>query len=307
MKSLQITILKFSTIVWLHCLLLGCGLKYVPTETRESFFQRRQGIIGNYILAQMNGQTLTYTPIAFGKTEVLKPLSYKLLDSLYEQKYQNEGNSFVDKKLEERISNQRLVAVNDTSKVLYVENHVFSLGNTDTVTFYNTLFQLTSDLKITDVKIKQSTYLPAKYSALYRKYLFEESFLSAVNLTNDNELKFYGKYKDELENRSIAQKDAFVLHTLKLMELSAQLRTTSNRELLNKLSDYNLRKFENNPSTIKVLPIKENTLQLENGLTTTSGFSVFLTYTIIENGISSGKMMQFIYNQFLELKEIIKS
>ena len=307
MESLKNKLLKLLSITVLFSILVSCGLKYVPTETRESFFQKRQGAISEYILSQMNGQTLSYTSIAYGKTSVTKPISYKLLDSLYELKYKNEQNSFLDKKLEERISNQRLVALNDTAKVIYVENHVFSLGSTDTIAFYNALFQLTSDSKITDVKIKQSTYLPAKYSALYRKYLFEESFLSAVNLANDNELKFYGKYKDELENRSIAQKDAFVLHTLKLMELSAQLRTTSNRELLNHLSINHFHKLVSNSQNLKVLPIKENTYKLENGLTATSGFGVVLTYSINENGVTSEKMMQFIYNQFLEVKEIIKS
>ena len=91
------------------------------------------------------------------------------------------------------------------------------------------------------------------------------------------------------------------------MELSAQLRTTSNRELLNQLSINHFHKLVSNSQNLKVLPINENTYKLETGLTATSGFGVVLTYSINENGVTSEKMMQFIYNQFLEVKEIIKS
>ena len=291
----------------LATLVASCGLKYTPTETRESFFQKRQEKISDYILNQMNGQTLSYTSIAYGKTNVVKPISYKALDSLYELKYQNELKQFKDMRLEEIISNQRQIALNDTAKVLYLENHVFSLGNADTIAFYNTIFQLTSDLKIADVTIKQSVYLPAKYSGLYRKYLFEESYLSAVNLASDQEKKFYQKYKDELENRSIAQQDAFVLHTLKLMELSSRIRKTSNRELLTELAIQLLPKISVNPTNIKVLPIKESIVRAENDLITTTGYLVKISFSSIENGLlieNNERTLQF--NQFLELKEIIR-
>lgn len=304
MKSLFKSLLYSFLLV---SLVASCGLKYTPTETRESFFQKRQEKISDYILNQMNGQTLSYTSIAYGKTKVVKPISYKSLDSLYELKYQNELKQIKDKRLEEIISNQRQIALNDTAKVLYLENHVFSLGNSDTIAFYNTIFQLTSDLKIADVTIIQSVYLPAKYSGLYRKYLFEESYLSAVNFASDQEKKFYQKYKDELENRSIAQQDAFVLHTLKLMELSNSIRKTSNRELLNELSIQILPKIIANPTNVKVLPIKESIVRAENDVVTTTGYLVKITFSSIENGLlieNNERTLHF--NQFLELKEIIR-
>jgi hypothetical protein len=255
----------------------------------------------------MNGQTLSYTSIAYGKTTVLKPISYKALDSLYELKYQNELKQIKDMRLEEIINNQRQMALNDTAKVLYLENHVFSLGNADTITFYNTIFHLTSDIKISDVDIKQSVFLPAKYSELYRNYLFEESYLSAVNYASEQEKKFYQKYKDEIENRSIAQQDAFVLHALKLMELSARIRTTSNRELLNELAIQLLPKITVNPTNIKISPIKESIVRSEIGSVSTTGFTVKINFSSIKNGvIKDNNEIQLQFNQFLELKEIIQ-
>jgi hypothetical protein len=304
MKSLIKSLLYSFLLV---TLVAGCGLKYTPTETRESFFQKRQGKISDYILNQMNGQTLSYTSIAYGKTTVLKPISYKALDSLYELKYQNELKQIKDMRLEEIINNQRQIALNDTAKVLYLENHVFSLGNADTITFYNTIFHLTSDIKISDVDIKQSIFLPAKYSELYRKYLFEESYLSAVNYASEQEKKFYQKYKDEIENRSIAQQDAFVLHSLKLMELSARIRTTSNRELLNELAIQLLPKITVNPTNIKISPIKESIVRSEIGSVSTTGFTVKINFSSIKNGvIKDNNEIQLQFNQFLELKEIIQ-
>jgi hypothetical protein len=304
MKSL-IKSLLYSFL--LGTLVASCGLKYTPTETRESFFQKRQGKISDYILNQMNGQTLSYTSIAYGKTTVLKPISYKALDSLYELKYQNELKQIKDMRLEEIINNQRQIALNDTAKVLYLENHVFSLGNADTITFYNTIFHLTSDIKISDVDIKQSIFLPAKYSELYRKYLFEESYLSAVNYASEQEKKFYQKYKDEIENRSIAQQDAFVLHSLKLMELSARIRTTSNRELLNELAIQLVPKITVNATNIKISPIKESIVRSEIGSVSTTGFTVKINFSSIKNGvIKDNNEIQLQFNQFLELKEIIQ-
>ena len=304
MKSLIKSLLYSFLLV---TLVASCGLKYTPTETRESFFQKRQRKISDYILNQMNGQTLSYTSIAYGKTTVLKPISYKALDSLYELKYQNELKQIKDMRLEEIINNQRQMALNDTAKVLYLENHVFSLGNADTITFYNTIFHLTSDIKISDVDIKQSIFLPAKYSELYRKYLFEESYLSAVNYASEQEKKFYQKYKDEIENRSIAQQDAFVLHSLKLMELSARIRTTSNRELLNELAIQLLPKITVNPTNIKISPIKESIVRSEIGSVSTTGFTVKINFSSIKNGvIKDNNEIQLQFNQFLELKEIIQ-
>ena len=304
MKSLIKSLLYSFLLV---TLVASCGLKYTPTETRESFFQKRQGKISDYILNQMNGQTLSYTSIAYGKTTVLKPISYKALDSLYELKYQNELKQIKDMRLEVIINNQRQIALNDTAKVLYLENHVFSLGNADTITFYNTIFHLTSDIKISDVDIKQSVFLPAKYSELYRKYLFEESYLSAVNYASEQEKKFYQKYKDEIENRSIAQQDAFVLHALKLMELSARIRTTSNRELLNELAIQLLPKITVNPTNIKISPIKESIVRSEIGSVSTTGFNVKINFSSIKNGvIKDNNEIQLQFNQFLELKEIIQ-
>jgi hypothetical protein len=304
MKSLIKSLLYSFLLV---TLVASCGFKYTPTETRESFFQKRQGKISDYILNQMNGQTLSYTSIAYGKTTVLKPISYKALDSLYELKYQNELKQIKDMRLEVIINNQRQIALNDTAKVLYLENHVFSLGNADTITFYNTIFHLTSDIKISDVDIKQSVFLPAKYSELYRKYLFEESYLSAVNYASEQEKKFYQKYKDEIENRSIAQQDAFVLHALKLMELSARIRTTSNRELLNELAIQLLPKITVNPTNIKISPIKESIVRSEIGSVSTTGFTVKINFSSIKNGvIKDNNEIQLQFNQFLELKEIIQ-
>jgi hypothetical protein len=308
MKSFKISLNSFTLIALISSLVQSCGLKYEPTETRESFYQKRQLKISEYILSQMNGQTLSYSPIAYGKTIVLKPISYKKLDSLYEIKYQNELAFIKDRNLEEKISNQRLIALNDTSKVLYLENHVFSLDNKDTVEFYNTIFQLTSDIKIDDIKINQSVFLPAKFGELYRKYLFEESYLNALNSANTQEKAFYEKYKDALVNRSIAQQNEFILHSLKLMELSVKLRTTSNRELLKQLSINSLKEIYPNAVEVEIAPIKENTIRLETGKVITESYKTLLNFTLFSADKTSKeiKTIQILFNQFLELKEIIQ-
>jgi hypothetical protein len=151
---------------------------------------------------------------------------------LYLQKYQNDSNNKLDLKLEENIELQRIIVLNDTNKVIYIENHIFSLGFGDTIEFYTALFQITKELSVEDMILKESIYLPNHYSELYKEYLFEESFLYPGNIASSDELNFYSFFKQPIERFSKPEKDAFILHTLKLMELSAKKNSFKTNDLL---------------------------------------------------------------------------
>jgi hypothetical protein len=91
------------------------------------------------------------------------------------------------------------------------------------------------------------------------------------------------------------------------MELSARIRTTSNRELLNELAIQLLPKITVNPTNIKISPIKESIVRSEIGSVSTTGFTVKINFSSIKNGvIKDNNEIQLQFNQFLELKEIIQ-
>lgn len=212
--------------------LFSCGLKYVPTESPLSFEERRQDAVENYVQRELNIGNQIYTSVAFGETEVIKPISYKILDSLYAIKYELEQNGRTDKELEKDIETQRLIALNDTNEVLYIEDHIFSLGIGDTLEYYSALFQMEKDLVIDDVILIESVYIPKKYKDLYLQYLFEESILEPGYLPTSEERNFYTFFKTPLNTLIKEERDEFILHTLEIMELAQRKRSINTITLL---------------------------------------------------------------------------
>lgn len=212
--------------------LFSCGLKYVPTESPQTFEQKRQEAVETYVQNEFNKNNQTYTSFAFSESQIVKPISYKTLDSLYELKYQNDLVGKTDKELDIRIENQRLIALNDTNQVLYIEDHVFGIGVGDTLEIYSALFQMEKDLIIDDVILKESIFIPKKYKDLYLQYLFEESIIDPGFLPNSEERNFYAYFKQPISTLSKAEKDAFILHTLQLMELASRKKSISTATLL---------------------------------------------------------------------------
>jgi hypothetical protein len=212
----------------------SCGLKYTPTESPATFEQNRHTAVENYIKKEIASTGSEYAPIAFGETQTIKPISYKQLDSLYALKYEKEKKHQTDKQLDERIEAQRMVALNDTNRVIYIEDHIFSLGKGDTLEIYSGLFQMKKELIIEDVILKESVFLPKRYGELYKEYLFEESFLFPGNLASGEEQNFYSFFKQPIEGFSKAEKDALILHTLKLMEIGAKISSINTNALLKK-------------------------------------------------------------------------
>jgi hypothetical protein len=73
---------RFLLLSFLSALIASCGLHYTPPETPESFLDRRHNACEAYLQKNL-GDSIVYSSIAFGETLVLKPASYRSLDSLY--------------------------------------------------------------------------------------------------------------------------------------------------------------------------------------------------------------------------------
>lgn len=213
-------------------LITSCGLKYVPTETPVAFMERRHAAVENYVRTEMGDLGTNYRSVAFGQTRTVKPFSYRTLDSLYAIKYKFEHDGKKDAELDSKIEQQRLVALNDTNKVLYIEDHVFSIGSGDTLEIYSAYFQMHEDLKIEDVKLKESVFLPKKYGELYKQFLFEESFLDPGNLATGEELNFYAYFKSGLSGLTGTARDKFIIHILDLMQSANKIKTLDTYSLL---------------------------------------------------------------------------
>jgi hypothetical protein len=296
--------IRFILFISIILSMVSCGLKYTPVESPSAFEQRRHDTIEGYLTRTFNTSNNRYKSIAFGTAQTIKPLSYQKLDSLFEQKYSNEKKGIIDEKLDNLIENQRMISLNDTNKVVYVENHIFALVHGDTLEIYNGNFRLSNSLTVDDVKLNESVYLPKKYEELYKMYLFEEAFITVGLPPTQAEKQFYSVYKSESANLKGAKKDTFIQNTLLLMDYASKTHTLDTETLIQYTVLKNLHgnsymnhsdKFSQLEQLVEVNDKKEEML---------IGYKITCTYfEKNENNLSISKTFKFIFDAFLQLKE----
>lgn len=221
---------KFFSVLLFFTIIAACGLKYTPVESPQAYEVRRHDTIEAYL-----GRTFAnsnYQSIAFGESQTIKPVSYTKLDSLFAVKYANEKKGNHSKELDHKIELQRMISLNDTNKVVFIENHVFSIGTGDTLEIYDGNFNLTSDFRILDVNLNESVYLSKKYDEIYKVYLFEEAFVALGNSASTAEKNFYTIYKEYAASLTGKRRDAFIQHTLNLMIYANKVNTLDTEALL---------------------------------------------------------------------------
>ena len=278
--------------------MMGCGLHYTPPETPEAFEQRRHKAVETYVQNNTKQEGLSYESVAFGKTQIVKPSSYRLLDSLYAIKYSNEQRGLrTDAILEEQIGNQRIIARNDTNRVLYIENHVFALTSDTTTEIYAADFQLSSEAVVNDMIIRESTFLPKRDTERYKQYLFNESFLNPGSQASTSELRFYTLFTNHFNELSKDQRDLEVKHMLLIMEI-AQKRSSLGPEGIAKTLG-TMAVFQNT-SVSDYLSMKLTTSNFQFIKATSEPSSEITGYTFVLNiepspgkGTISGYLMEF--------------
>ena len=278
--------------------MMGCGLHYTPPETPEAFEQRRHKAVETYVQNNTKQEGLSYESVAFGKTQIVKPSSYRLLDSLYAIKYSNEQRGLrTDAILEEQIGNQRIIARNDTNRVLYIENHVFALTSDTTTEIYAADFQLSSEAVVNDMIIRESTFLPKRDTERYKQYLFNESFLNPGSQASTSELRFYTLFTNHFNELSKDERDLEVKHMLLIMEI-AQKRSSLGPEGIAKTLG-TMAVFQNT-SVSDYLSMKLTTSNFQFIKATSEPSSEITGYTFVLNiepspgkGTISGYLMEF--------------
>lgn len=226
-------ILSFSGLaLWLG----SCGLKYVPQTPPEDKQLQRQKVIEQRIETEFAAKNMAYKSIAFGKTVTVKPASFIKLDSLFEEKYKLEQTGRKDRELDERIGVQRLICQTDTNEILYMEEHVFSLTSDSVSEVLSGDFSLNSRNEIRSVEFTQSYVIPANLVTYYTYYVLNESFMFSSAAPSSEEADFYQLYKGQAGNLFGSQKEAFVIHTLKLMKLARTKKSLQKQMFLEELT-----------------------------------------------------------------------
>ncbi|MES2587516.1 MAG: hypothetical protein V4622_00970 [Bacteroidota bacterium] len=177
-------------------------------------------------------QNLKYKSYGFGEVKALKPASFFVLDSLYEKKYLLEQQGRIDKKLEERIANQKNIIYNDTSSIYYIENHVFAVERDSIWETFHAEIYCDQANKINTVKILESGMIDRKLIDFYTCYKFKQSFLYPHMELDEAEKAFYDFYGQYLERLEGKDKEEFQTFMLTVMKTANKINTLDKSELI---------------------------------------------------------------------------
>jgi hypothetical protein len=283
--------------LFLILVLTSCGLKNSNIETPESFKIKRHEAIEKHFEEEMMRVGKTYESQAFSQTQILKPSSYKVLDSLYMVKVNNEKIKKNDLDLEDEILLARKLAQSDTNKVIYVENHFFSVEDGDTVNFYQALIDVSSTLEIQEINLFESLEIPQKLKEFYLIYFFEESFINKGFYAEPKELAFFTYMKSGLEKTSAFERQAIVIQTLELMKLANENSTIQFNDLIRILTRMNFHGKSYAEINEEFSEIVGDVTLNEKGEECISSYQ--LNYAYAED-LSDGTFIQHEYKIFLD-------
>ena len=230
------TYLRFLLIATLLTSMVSCGLKYTPQVTPESKQDERKLVIESEIRKEFAEQAKQYKSIGYGEMVTVKPISYLALDSLFLVKYNLERQGKRTKEIDQEIAMQRLICQNDTNEVLYMEQHVFSLEGDSTAEVLSGNFSLNSNNDLRKVQFTSSYEIPKDLVSYYNFYITGSAFLTNNSAPTTQEKQFYDNYKAELENRSGQNRDAFLVHTLRLMKIGRSNQSLEKQKTLESLT-----------------------------------------------------------------------
>ena len=198
----------------------------------ENLVVNRKKKVEAYISNEYLTQKSSYTSLLFGETTVVKPINYIILDSLYTIKYNNEKRGFFDQDLEGKIGNQKQIIQRDTSKVIYIEHHVYAVTDSAFSEINFVDVSLDPQLNVTDFTITEQHTIPKELLSIYEAYLSEESIINPNYLASGSEHNLYDFYKTHYQSLPFAEQEAFLIHTLKVFQLARTIRSTDTELIL---------------------------------------------------------------------------
>lgn len=196
------------------------------SEKLATRIEHRNNVVRKYVSSDLKiGQQ--YIDFGFGKEDLIKPLSFKKLDSLYtlynleEKKPVASRNVLLNLKSEIELERQKVLQ--DTIHFLYEKPHFFGQSKRDstTITFAN--FRLNAQNKVIKVTFNYYFITPSRSNQFYRCYLNKESFIEFGFEPSVEETKFYDFF-DNMNNTLTDPelKGRFVEHTLQIMRAANQ-------------------------------------------------------------------------------------
>ena len=197
-----------------------------PSNQVIGRIEMRNEVVRKYVRSDLKiGQR--YVDYGFANERVIKPSSFRRLDSLYFAYQEEEKKSGASKNklisLKNEIEREKSKVIQDTVHFLYEKPHFFAQdkGDTTSITFAD--FTLNSKNEIILAKIHYSFDTPRRNSQFFQIYLLKESFVEFGYSASTEEMEFYNFYDNMIANLNDAEtKSTFIEHTLQIMRAANQ-------------------------------------------------------------------------------------
>jgi len=213
---------------------------YPPTHSAPERLtprvEARNEVVRKYVRADLKvGQR--YTDFGFGNERIIKPDSFRRLDSLYAEFSAEERKAGSSRNrlmlLKNEIESEKSKVMQDTVHFLYEKPHFFAQQSGDSATVMFADFTLNTKNEVIRVNINYIFDTPSRNLQLYRAYLARESFVDFGFLPSTEESQFYNFFDGMLQTLSDSEsKGRFIEHTLQIMRAANQQKGMSTEPLI---------------------------------------------------------------------------
>lgn len=224
------------TLILLTLLLFSCATpSYVQPSAEMRKEQREQAIIA-HIQSELKGES-THVSFGFGDEYIVKPPSFKPLDSLYALLYDaanyNTSSRNEIQRLSKKIDSVNALVLKDTVLIKYEIAHLFGIQKGDSITFCSATFLLNASNKVERVSIEYFFEEHRRLAPQFIQYNRKESFIDPGYQASKEEMQFYAFFDAELRAITTAVgKGNFIGHTLKVMRAANIQRSIETEKVL---------------------------------------------------------------------------
>lgn len=250
-----------------------------------------------------------YLDYGFGSERVIKPVSFKRLDSLYaayfeeEQKTGASRNVLLNLKNEIELEKSKVMA--DTVHFQYEKDHFFGITSGDSATIIHSKFLLDAQNTVIHVDIQYIFTVHQRLTLYYQAYIRRESFIDfgfAPSREEDQFYNFFDAVAMQLGNAET--RGTFIGHMLHIMRAAQQQRGLNTEPLI---KQHIINIITGNTKDYK--PIKWSNVYTnldENDVLIS--YEVDHSWTYRDNFNMSHNMQRtFILNPYFEITEIYET
>lgn len=217
-------------------LLISCATPASIRPSAEARREQRELAITRHIESELP-QDAKHVNFGFGDEYIVKPPSFKPLDSLYALLYDatnyNTANRNEIYRLNKEIDRIKPQVLPDTILFKYEIAHLFGIQKGDSMTYVSATFSLNAENKVERVSIDYMFNEHRRLANQFIQYTRRESFLDPGYQPWQEELQFYSFFDAELRAITTAiGKGNFIGHTLKVMRAANIQRTIETEKVL---------------------------------------------------------------------------